>query len=69
MRKSHCVGMTLCIFCRVITRATVIPFREPSISPNNEEEEDAFTELEELILSGELSRAVGWAIYNRGRFY
>ena len=55
----------LCIFCRVVTRATVIPFREPSISPNNEEEEDAFTELEELILSGELSRAVGRAIQQR----
>ena len=49
-------------FLRVRSRATVIQFKEPAIAPCNDNEEDTFTEFEELISSGKMSTMVGWAI-------
>ena len=43
----------------------MIPFSEPSVAPDTDEEEEAFTEFEDLILSGEVSSAIGWAIKQR----
>lgn len=47
---------------RVCTRATIINFALPSIGPVDDEEEEVFAELEELITEGEVSKAAGWAI-------
>ena len=40
----------------------VIPFKEPAIAPSNEDEEDTFTEFEELLPSGVMLSMAGWAI-------
>ena len=40
----------------------MIPFKEPSIGPSNEDKQDTFTEFECLISSGVMSSMVGWAI-------
>ena len=42
--------------------ATVIPFKQPSIGPCSEEEEDVFSELEHVVMSGMMSSMIGWAI-------
>ena len=43
----------------------MIPFEQPTICPESDEEEDAFDELEDLVSSNRLSAAVGWAIQLR----
>ena len=43
----------------------MIPFEQPTICPESDEEEDAFDELEDLVSSNRLSVAVGWAIQLR----
>ena len=40
----------------------MISFTAPAVAPINDEEEEAFTELDELVQSGEPSKAIGWAI-------
>ena len=40
----------------------MIPFKKPSIAPNNDEEQDSFDELDEMLLNGDLSSTCGWAI-------
>lgn len=40
----------------------MIPFETPSIYSGGEEDDEIFDELEKLIRSGEVSRAIGWAI-------
>ena len=52
-----CYNYALMYTCRVSTRAAIVPFVDPSVGPSNEEEEDVFAELEELIHGGELSKA------------
>ena len=47
------------------TRATVIPFEQPPVCSESEEEEDAFDELEDLVSTNRLSAAVRWAIQLR----
>ena len=47
------------------TIATVIPFEQPPVCQESEEEEDAFDELEDLVSTNRLSAAVGWAIQLR----
>ena len=42
-----------------------MPFSRPSVSPEMEEEEIAFDELEDLLEDREMSAAVGWAIQLR----
>ena len=37
-------------------------FNLPTVAPATDEEEEAFAELDDLLLSGELSSAIGWAI-------
>ncbi len=44
------------------TRATIINFSLPSIGPVDEEEEEVFSELEDLINGGDVSACIGWAI-------
>lgn len=46
---------------RVATRATVIPFQEPSVCPETDEEEYGFDHLEEMVSTHQTSSAVGWA--------
>ena len=47
---------------RVRSRAVLIDFILPAIAPETDEEEVAFGELEELLASGEVSSAIGWAV-------
>ena len=51
---------------RVVKRAIVIHFNDPKIGPVSDDEEDAYTELDELISSGEVTRGIGWAV-NMGK--
>ncbi len=44
------------------TRAAILNFCLPSIGPNDDEEEEVFAELEDLVIGGEVSSCVGWAI-------
>lgn len=44
----------------------MIPFEQPSICPESDEEEDAFDELEDLVSSNRLSAAVGYTAKKRG---
>ena len=46
----------------VVTRANVVCFSLPTVAPSTDEEEAAFAEIEDLLFSGELSSAIGWAI-------
>ena len=50
---------------RVLSRTTVIQFREPTIGPANEEKEETFTEFEDIISTGTMSSIVGWSILQR----
>ena len=56
------ISTTMPLFLRVVTRATVIPFKGPSIGPVSEEE-DVFAELEDVVSSGVMSSMIGWAIH------
>ena len=44
------------------SRAVVVEFKSPSVAPENDEEEDAFSDLDALVASGLMSSAIGWAI-------
>ena len=61
----HMFPMLSLVPLRVATRATVIPFQEPTACPETSEEEDGFDTLEELMASHQISSAVGWAIQLR----
>ena len=41
----------------------MVPFELPSVAPSTAEEEEAFMELDSITASGELSSAIGWAIF------
>ena len=47
---------------RVASRAVLIEFNQPAVYPQSLAEEEAFAELEDLVASGRVSSAVGWAI-------
>ena len=40
----------------------MVDFKLPAISPQSDSDEEAFTELEEIISPGTVSSAIGWAI-------
>ena len=44
------------------THATILNFNQPTIGPIDDEEEEVFAELEDLIIGGEVPSCVGWAI-------
>ena len=50
------------LFLRVASRAVVIPFKQPMVGPVDDEEEEVFAELEQLLSSGVMSSMIGWAI-------
>ena len=43
----------------------MIPFEQPPVCPESEEEEGAFDDLEDLVRNNRLSAAVGWAVQLR----
>lgn len=47
---------------RVTSRVCVVPFCKPAISASNDEQLDAFDDVEEMIEQHLLSSAVGWII-------
>lgn len=47
---------------RVQSRLCIIPFTKPSIAPTTEEQQEAFDELDDILIGGELSSVCGWAI-------
>lgn len=53
--------MLLLLFNSVVTRAVQIPFSLPCVSPDTDEEVEAFESLDNL-LSSDASKATGWAI-------
>lgn len=50
---------------RVQSRLCIIPFKKPSIAPTTEDQQTAFDELDDILMSGELSSVCGWAIKQR----
>lgn len=50
------------IYCRVQSRVCKVPFQKPSTAPLDEDRQDAFDELEDLLADGLPSSAVGWAV-------
>ena len=65
--KVVCVCSVLLIeslhkFVRVKTRAITVDFNLPTVEPNTEEEEEEFEELDNLLASGSVSSAIGWAV-------
>ncbi len=55
-----CVLTDLLLYFRVTTRTCTLTFTLPTVGPTTREEEDAWTELDEVV--GELSSCIGWAI-------
>lgn len=49
-------------FARVVSRAAVIDFVQPSVAPSNEQEDVVYAKLDDLIISNKLSSSIGWAI-------
>ena len=49
-------------FNRVQSRVCIIRFSKPSIAPLTEEEQTDFDTLDDMILEGGLSKAIGFAI-------
>ena len=39
-----------------------MPFSKPSIAPSNDQEQEAYEELEDMLCEGTLSSVFGWAI-------
>ena len=40
----------------------IVPFRNPPIAPTDDEEQDSFDQLDDLLTDGDLSSACGWVI-------
>jgi hypothetical protein len=47
---------------RVVTRTILIPFAEPSIGPTDEEGDEVFAEMEDLVQQRLFSKSIGWII-------
>ena len=58
----HNEDLTYYFMPRVITRAIMVDFSLPAVGPQTDHEDEAFAELEELLSSGCVSKAIGWAI-------
>ena len=43
-------------------RAVTIEFELPTVEPNSEDEEEAYSRIEHLVANGTVSSAIGWAI-------
>ena len=49
-------------FYRVRSRVCVTPFKSPAVAPSTEEEQDAFDELDDMLMEGSLPAACEWVI-------
>ena len=48
--------------CRVTSRTCIVPFTMPTVSPQNEEQQEAFDTLDDILEDKQPSAAVCWAI-------
>ena len=46
-------------------RVIEVPFMYPTVAPESDQEQTAYDRIDEMLSTGEISRAVGWAIKQR----
>ena len=45
-----------------------VPFAYPTVAPESDQEQEAYDRIDEMLSTGQISQAIGWAIKQRQTF-